>query len=50
LPAAEAFAAAVKAGETGSEAWAKAVSAAKEGAQATSVNAFWAMPTREQLL
>ena len=31
-PAAEAFAAAVKAGETGSQAWAKAVSAAKEGA------------------
>ena len=34
-PAAEAFAAAVKAGETRSQAWAKAVSAAKEGAQAT---------------
>jgi dihydroxyacetone kinase len=34
-PAAEAFAAAVKAGETDSQAWAKAVSAAKEGAEAT---------------
>jgi triose/dihydroxyacetone kinase / FAD-AMP lyase (cyclizing) len=34
-PAAETFATAVKAGETGSQAWAKAVGAAKEGAQAT---------------
>ena len=34
-PAAETFAASVKAGETDDQAWAKAVSAAKEGAQAT---------------
>ena len=34
-PAAETFAASVKAGETGDQAWANAVSAAKEGAQAT---------------
>jgi dihydroxyacetone kinase len=34
-PAAEAFAASVRAGESRGRAWAKAVSAAKDGAQAT---------------